>query len=696
MASNQTVVVGNSGSNNNNDTQVAVVALVVSVVALVGTLLQVGQQYLASAAGYSSCDESVIGPWHKTKKRQFRYSEMRFRVLFKSPVFFVCPADNTKGPVRGAPVYFVQGTDSSVKKTLSLPVEDPPAPPKPEAPSTMTQSAIVTGLEAIATKTMEVIKRRPWLSGRQHGRDAKDRHELAVEKQNKHAQDESEMDAASEIPTASTDHKGVHTVDSEMATWVRLLQEMHRMEMYSRLWENSQVANNPKDSLQVADFQTHKLCVAIQGKQLSWDTMPASINRPYATTTISHMVEMAAMLGIYWKEFDKTTRHYRAEGNGYVLSGSRIADFGGIFFAFQICGKNRFEENRIIPADEAKEFAFGLVPTIFREKGDIRRLAFSVDDIHNLGTLLLGSPSQFGETLASIGCNTYSSNCLQDEATRHGHLFPLAFEVMGMVGKKLHRKGSAFRFLPNPTYRHWDKKFFSMNLLLKAYNSQIQRLGNEGTRIPWLKAAAAEINELIAWDADECTFDYGLMALLNRKIRVCDEFLRAKGRNNVGLVLRQHIQQVLYMVNSKDRFQSGDDGQARSSAAPKTTSRYDELMAATPGERQALLMEIYFTDLKDVVVQKAVSAHNSMAAPSQKAPDKAAIVDTKSWADFHEPLTPEDNVFTRPATSLEAEAVWCTLVFRMLCWLALHDFNKADVQFERDELLGSRLPVFIR
>ena len=276
--------------------------------------------------------------------------------------------------------------------------------------------------------------------------------------------------------------------------------------------------------------------------------------------------------------------------------------------------------------------------------------------------------------------------------------YTVAFEVMGMVGKKLHRKGSAFRFLPNPTYRHWDKKFFSMNLLLKAYNSKIQGLDNKGSRIPWLKAAAAEANVLVPWGADEGTVDYGVMAFLNRKIRVCDEFLRAKGRNNVGLVLRQHIQQVLYMVNSKDRFAPGDESQARSAANQTTTSRYDELMAATPGERQALLMNIYFGNIKDVVVQKAENAHNSMGAPrpSHKAHDINAGGDIKSWADFHGPLTPEDDVFVHPASSLEAEAVWCTLVFRMLCWLTLHDFNKADVQIERDELLGSRLPVFIR
>ena len=43
----------------------------------------------------------------------------------------------------------------------------------------------------------------------------------------------------------------------------------------------------------------------------------------------------------------------------------------------------------------------------------------------------------------------------------------------------------------------------------------------------------------------------------------------------------------------------------------------------------------------------------------------------------------------------EAERIWCTLVFRSLCWLLLHDFSKKDVQIPKSELLGSRLPVYI-
>jgi hypothetical protein len=50
---------------------------------------------------------------------------------------------------------------------------------------------------------------------------------------------------------------------------------------------------------------------------------------------------------------------------------------------------------------------------------------------------------------------------------------------------------------------------------------------------------------------------------------------------------------------------------------------------------------------------------------------------------------------TSNALEKELNAIWCTLVFRMICWLLLHDFDKEDVQKPKSELLGSRLPVYI-
>jgi len=55
---------------------------------------------------------------------------------------------------------------------------------------------------------------------------------------------------------------------------------------------------------------------------------------------------------------------------------------------------------------------------------------------------------------------------------------------------------------------------------------------------------------------------------------------------------------------------------------------------------------------------------------------------------------------TRPAGNITAaeihmSTVWLSLVFRMLAWLFLHEFNPLDRMIERTEYMYNRLPVYI-
>jgi hypothetical protein len=43
----------------------------------------------------------------------------------------------------------------------------------------------------------------------------------------------------------------------------------------------------------------------------------------------------------------------------------------------------------------------------------------------------------------------------------------------------------------------------------------------------------------------------------------------------------------------------------------------------------------------------------------------------------------------------ERNILWISLMFRMLCWFLLHDFDKADVKIVPSDLKGSRMPIFI-
>lgn len=354
-----------------NEYIVSVVALIISVVALIGAILQLLQQYYASAIGYSSCNERVMGPWAVTRRRIFRYSELRFEVRFEAPVLFVCPPSNTRGPVPKEEVKFLKGTEESEADTRSLPL-------------------------------------------------------VRTEKDKQQAEQKEEK-----LSRQGRLHQHVHTADNERATWAILLQALQQMEYRSHEWEvetlKQDVARSgPKVELpeSVADWESHSAVVAVQPKLKSWDTMPDTIKKPYATTTICHIVEIAAMLGLHWREFDRSNHKYLAEGNGYLLTGHEVQDLG-IGFNFQTYGTNKFEQNRIIPTDEIKLLAFGNVSTIFRpEAGKGEKVPYDNDDPKNTWVLQFGSTTELVESLTHFGCNSKTTNYFRDPQKKHAHIFP--------------------------------------------------------------------------------------------------------------------------------------------------------------------------------------------------------------------------------------------------------------------------------
>ena len=68
---------------------VAVVALIVSLVALVATTGQLLQQYFATADGYRRCQSSVMGAWGKKTRLRWRWRQFRFETLYSTPEIFM-------------------------------------------------------------------------------------------------------------------------------------------------------------------------------------------------------------------------------------------------------------------------------------------------------------------------------------------------------------------------------------------------------------------------------------------------------------------------------------------------------------------------------------------------------------------------------------------------------------------------------
>jgi hypothetical protein len=213
-----------------------------------------------------------------------------------------------------------------------------------------------------------------------------------------------------------------YATDNGRASWVTLLSHLQWMEYESHEWQHQHYNRGPPSAAPLVGFDEHTLAVAVQAQKRSWDSMPVDVKKPYATTIFSHVLEIAAMMGIYWKEFDRLKDRYQAEGNGYTLTGAHIPDLG-VTFTFQIVGRRKFQENRVIPVDEVKELCCGFVSTLFQENWD-RRQVESNGESKGLRSLQLGSRDDIAKTMVLIGCNTDTANYFRSNDGKHSHLFP--------------------------------------------------------------------------------------------------------------------------------------------------------------------------------------------------------------------------------------------------------------------------------
>ncbi|EFX00564.1 short chain dehydrogenase reductase [Grosmannia clavigera kw1407] len=251
--------------------------------------------------------------------------------------------------------------------------------------------------------------------------------------------------------------ESIRTADNEQATWISLMMAIQKMESDSRKWQQD-IYKNYKVKFEPT------MTVAMQEKTRSWDTMPDGLLKPYATSTIAHFVEMMAMLGVHWKEFDRNNDKYRAQGNGFSVSGSLVPNLG-IGFTFQKVGTATYKVSRIVPNDSVKELCFGFCPTIFRDQT-------TYADEPDKGVLQLGTSAEVAATLSSFGCNTNTVNYFRvgNDQTRYSHLFPR------MVGHVLQIKDTAFTMLPNPTFLTWDKSSFSLPKLLACFRDALDKI----------------------------------------------------------------------------------------------------------------------------------------------------------------------------------------------------------------------------
>ncbi|KAE9369006.1 hypothetical protein N431DRAFT_494314 [Stipitochalara longipes BDJ] len=505
-----------------------------------------------------------MGLWAKGTHRKFKLQEFRYEVVYETPIFFTSHPANSRGPIQGREIHYVDGSEHSYKNTRVL--------------------------GPIADRKLEAER------------------------------------------NARTD-----TADDERASWLTLLSVLQLEEVRSRQWDwdyrNETPPRSYTPAIQAPDYP---LAVGIQSKTSSWDFVPASINKPYATTAVCHLIEMMGMVGVYWKLFDAITWNLRAEGNGLFLI-SRMAPDLGIYVIFGISGKMRFEENRVIPTMALKELCFGIVPNIFED-------GFYLDRNRDAKSLVLnfGGHDSVLTTLESLGCH---SNTLKQWKRGHSHIFSVSFEIIGMLSQVFRIRGSNFRMIPNPTQDPWlkcpgSKMSWKMARLLEMFRHKtIELVEKEEVLFEENVRIIRQIAELEQWTSDERGLSTEIREAIHDEIDVISQYLLRISQREVLSVVSAHISKVTAALD--------DPG--------------SPLNSLDLANKEEAMMSFYFYEIRPAVTRK------------------------------HEKSKP-------PLTKVERQRrnnIWIALVFRMLCWLTLHDFDANDVNIVPSELRGSRIPVYI-
>jgi hypothetical protein len=223
----------------------------------------------------------------------------------------------------------------------------------------------------------------------------------------------------------------------------------------------------------------------------------------------------------------------------------------------------------------------------------------------------------------------------------------VSFEIIGMLGRVFRIRGSNFRMLPNPTSDHWLKKngpkaSWKITRLMEIFQDKLNELihgegfGNDHaiTRIAyqWKKISDLDCT-------DEANLSIEVREAIHDAIDERTSFLLSLRQLDVLSVLVAHLTRVMEVLDDPN----------------------SPLNTIVLANKEDALLSYYFYTVRPAVIGN---------------------LDLKG-----KPLGKQEKEMRN--------IIWISLIFRMLCWFLLHDFDKADVKTVPSDLKGSRMPVYI-
>ena len=239
----------------------------------------------------------------------------------------------------------------------------------------------------------------------------------------------------------------------------------------------------------------------------------------------------------------------------------------------------------------------------------------------------------------------------------------MAFEIIGMLGKVFRIRGSNFRMLPNPTSDPWLKKIgakasWKITKLMEIFQAKLQEL-IEIEGIDALEKSNKIATIAMQWKriadlncTDEANLSIEVREAIHDAIDETTSYLLSISQLEILSVLVAHVTRVLNVL-----------------ADP--VSPLNTIVLAN---KEDALLSYYFSEIRPLVIHDyPTEIHDNSTGPKKRSLSTSEMKQKEEVRN----------------------TIWVTLIFRMLCWLLLHDFDKSDVKIVPSDLKGSRMPVYI-
>ncbi|KAF2235588.1 hypothetical protein EV356DRAFT_514115 [Viridothelium virens] len=297
--------------------KLALVALVVSLIALCNGFVQAAQQLLSTAQGYRNCKEEIIGPWSATRHRRWIWREFRYEVLYQTPEIMLLTDAGLEEEQKRRLVCFLNRVQSDPKSYRYRSIWR----------TLFGQRAGQTNaIESTAHSRLKTYDRKTWEQG--------------------------------SGPKPNT--PSIDVALGSAVNWQTLVQVLHNV--YTAYWPAECACSMAIGySLQTrSSFVERRTTAAVAYRLQTWDFNPPEVVRPLALTTVGDIVVLVMRMGMTWRELQPGNARMQADGGGYNVTSSEIRGVGTVLrFGVEI------QEQPLIayiPSTDSDKMLCGILP----------------------------------------------------------------------------------------------------------------------------------------------------------------------------------------------------------------------------------------------------------------------------------------------------------------------------------------------